>query len=113
MNRFLEKLRNNELALGQMVLDLFSPGIGPMLAACDLDFVIYDMEHGRCDIGLAAEMLASCRGTGITPMVRDARSDGADCGGTQVSAGRQTRRRDGAGARSVPARRRGLSFADE
>ncbi len=70
MNRFLEKLRNNELALGQMVLDLFSPGIGPMLAACDLDFVIYDMEHGRCDIGLAAEMLASCRGTGITPMVR-------------------------------------------
>lgn len=70
MNPFLQKLRNNEVALGQMVLDLFSPGIGPMLAACGLDFVIYDMEHGRCDIATVAEMLASCRGTGIVPMAR-------------------------------------------
>lgn len=70
MNRFLQKLRSGEVALGQMVLELFTPGIGPMLAAADLDFVIYDMEHGRCDIALVAEMLASCRGTGITPMAR-------------------------------------------
>ena len=53
-----------------MVLELFTPGIGPMLAVCDLDFVIYDMEHGRCDIGLVAEMIASCRGSSITPMAR-------------------------------------------
>jgi 2-dehydro-3-deoxyglucarate aldolase/4-hydroxy-2-oxoheptanedioate aldolase len=70
MNRFLDKLRNGEVALGQMVMDLFSPGIGPMLAACGLDFVMYDMEHGRCDIRLMAEMIASCRGTGITPLAR-------------------------------------------
>ncbi len=70
MNTFLAKLRNNEVALGQMVMDLFSPGIAPMLAACGLDFVIYDMEHGRCDIRLVSEMIASCRGTGITPLVR-------------------------------------------
>jgi len=70
VNRFLEKLRSGEVALGQMVLELFTPGIGPMLAACDLDFVIYDMEHGRCDIGLVAEMIASCRGSSITPMAR-------------------------------------------
>ena len=70
MNRFLEKLRAGDVALGQMILELFTPGIGPMLAACGLDFVIYDMEHGRCDIGLSSEMIASCRGSDIVPMVR-------------------------------------------
>jgi 2-keto-3-deoxy-L-rhamnonate aldolase RhmA len=53
-----------------MVLELFTPGIGPMLDACGLEFVIFDMEHGRCDIGLAAEMIASCRGRDIVPIVR-------------------------------------------
>jgi len=70
MNRFKQKLRNGETVLGQMVLELFTPGIGPMLSACGLDFVIYDMEHGRCDISLVSEMIASCRGTDIVPMAR-------------------------------------------
>lgn len=55
---------------GQMVLELFTPGIGPMLAAAGMEFVIFDMEHGRCDIGLMAEMIASCRGSNILPMAR-------------------------------------------
>jgi 2-keto-3-deoxy-L-rhamnonate aldolase RhmA len=41
-----------------------------MLAACGLDFVIFDMEHGRCDISLLAEMVASCRGSEIVPIAR-------------------------------------------
>ncbi|MCL4402784.1 MAG: aldolase/citrate lyase family protein [Acidobacteria bacterium] len=53
-----------------MVLELFTPGIGPMLAAAGAEFVIFDMEHGRCDIGLLAESVASCRGSNIFPMVR-------------------------------------------
>lgn len=32
--------------------------------------MIFDMEHGRCDITLLAEMIASCRGMGIVPMAR-------------------------------------------
>jgi 2-dehydro-3-deoxyglucarate aldolase/4-hydroxy-2-oxoheptanedioate aldolase len=64
------KLRNGDLVLGQMVLELFTPGIGPMLAACGLEFVIYDMEHGRCDLGLLSEIVSSCRGSNIVPMVR-------------------------------------------
>jgi len=40
-----------------------------------MEFVIYDMEHGRCDIGLVAEMIASCRGSGIVPMARVADLD--------------------------------------
>jgi 2-keto-3-deoxy-L-rhamnonate aldolase RhmA len=70
MSGFLERLRCGEVVLGQMVLELFTPGIGPMLAACGLDFVIFDMEHGRCDINLLAEMIASCRGSDIFPMAR-------------------------------------------
>jgi 2-keto-3-deoxy-L-rhamnonate aldolase RhmA len=65
-----QRLQQGEVVLGQMVLELFSPGIGPMLAASGMDFVIFDMEHGRCDITLLAEMLASCRGTGIFPIAR-------------------------------------------
>jgi 2-keto-3-deoxy-L-rhamnonate aldolase RhmA len=70
MNHFKRKLRDGEAVFGQIVLELFTPGIGPMLDACGMDFVIYDMEHGRCDIGLVAEMMASCRGAQIVPMVR-------------------------------------------
>ena len=70
MSEFRQRLRQGEVVLGQMVLELFTPGIGPMLAACDLDFVIFDMEHGRCDIAQLAEMIASCRGSKIFPMAR-------------------------------------------
>ena len=70
MNRFRQRLGQGEVVLGQMVLELFTPGIGPMLAACGLDFVIFDMEHGRCDITLLAEMIASCRGSDIVPIAR-------------------------------------------
>lgn len=70
MNPVKDKLKNGGVVLGQMVLELFTPGIGPMLAAAGAEFVIFDMEHGRCDLALAAEMIASCRGAAIVPMVR-------------------------------------------
>jgi len=70
MTGLRQRLREGELVLGQMVLELFTSGIGPMLAACGLEFVIFDMEHGRCDIGLLSEMIASCRGSEIVPLAR-------------------------------------------
>jgi 2-dehydro-3-deoxyglucarate aldolase/4-hydroxy-2-oxoheptanedioate aldolase len=70
MSGFRQRLQQGDVLLGQMVLEFFTPGIGPILAACDLDFVIFDMEHGRCDIGLLAEMIASCRGSNIVPLAR-------------------------------------------
>ena len=66
MTNFRKRLQNQQVVLGQMVLELFTPGIGPMLAAAGMEFVIFDMEHGRCDIGLMAEMIASCRGSFIS-----------------------------------------------
>jgi 2-keto-3-deoxy-L-rhamnonate aldolase RhmA len=70
MINFRQRVKTGEVILGQMVLELFTPGIGPMLAATGMEFVIFDMEHGRCDIGLMAELIASCRGSNILPMAR-------------------------------------------
>lgn len=70
MNPFRQKLLDGEVVLGQMVLELFTPGIGHMLAAAGMEFVIFDMEHGRCDISLLSEMIASCRGSNIVPLAR-------------------------------------------
>jgi 2-keto-3-deoxy-L-rhamnonate aldolase RhmA len=70
MTGFRQRIRQGDLVLGQMVLELFTPGIGQMLASCGLDFVIFDMEHGRCDITLLAEMVAACRGSDIFPIAR-------------------------------------------
>ena len=70
MTGIRQRLKQGDLLLGQLVLEFFTPGLGPMLDACGLDFVIFDMEHGRCDIGLLEQMIASCRGSRIVPMVR-------------------------------------------
>src|SRR5579863_3447437 len=70
MSSFRQRLNEGELLLGQLLLEFFTPGVGPMLDACGLDFVIYDMEHGRCDITMLEQMIASCRGSNIVPMAR-------------------------------------------
>ncbi len=70
MPSFRQRLQQGEVILGQMVLELFTPGMGPMLAASGMEFVIFDMEHGRCDIALLAEMVAGCRGSQIFPIAR-------------------------------------------
>jgi 2-dehydro-3-deoxyglucarate aldolase/4-hydroxy-2-oxoheptanedioate aldolase len=70
MNPVKEKLRSGQVVLGQIILELFTPGVAPMLAASGMEFVLYDMEHGRCDLNLLETLVISCRGTGITPMCR-------------------------------------------
>ena len=70
MTELRQRLKRGDLLLGQLVLEFFTPGMGPMLDACGLDFVIFDMEHGRCDVGMLEQMIASCRGSRIVPMVR-------------------------------------------
>jgi len=70
MNSFRQRVRDGELLLGQLLLEFFTPGIGAMLDSCGLDFVIFDMEHGRCDIGMLEMLIASCRGSGIVPIAR-------------------------------------------
>ncbi len=70
MNALKQRLKQGDVVLGQLLLEFFTPGIGPMLDACGMDFVVFDMEHGRCDIALLEGMIASCRGSRIVPLAR-------------------------------------------
>ena len=74
MNGLGQRIKRGDVVLGQMALEPFTPCIGPMRAVCGMEFVIFDMEHGRCDISLMAEMVASCRGTNIVPICEGAGS---------------------------------------
>jgi 2-dehydro-3-deoxyglucarate aldolase/4-hydroxy-2-oxoheptanedioate aldolase len=69
-NPLKAKLAAGQVVYGQMVMELFTPGLAKMAAAAGLDFLIYDQEHGRCDMGLLASMIDSCNGTGVAPLVR-------------------------------------------
>src|SRR5207253_2357572 len=70
MSALKAKPSRGETILGQMVLEFFTPGIAQMMDRCGLEFCIYDMEHGRRDISLAGQMIASCHGTVVAPIVR-------------------------------------------
>jgi 2-keto-3-deoxy-L-rhamnonate aldolase RhmA len=70
MNPMRKKLKEGGVAYGLLVEELFTSGIAPMLAECGAEFVLFDMEHGRCDISMVADMIAFCRGLEIVPMVR-------------------------------------------
>ena len=71
LNRQLKtRLKSGETVFGQLLLELFTGGLTHILANCGLDFVIFDMEHGRCDLALAAELINRARGAGILPLVR-------------------------------------------
>jgi 2-keto-3-deoxy-L-rhamnonate aldolase RhmA len=69
-NRVKERLKSGEVVLGQMLLEMFTPGMAHMLANCGLEFVLYDMEHGRCDLSLLAALIVSAKSAGIVPLVR-------------------------------------------
>ena len=56
MKQLRARLLNGDVILGQMILELFTPGIGPMLAAAGLHFVS-NMEDGPCDIAQIGELL--------------------------------------------------------
>jgi len=69
-NPVKQKLRDGKCVFGQMIMEFYTPGIAQILASGGADFIIYDMEHGRCDMSLAAGLFASCKGTGVEPFVR-------------------------------------------
>ncbi len=57
-------------ALGTMVLEFGTTGMGRIASAAGADFVIYDMEHSGFTVETIRTLMASSRGTGIVPMVR-------------------------------------------
>lgn len=70
MNPLKRKLVSGEPAYGQLVLEFFSSATASILAGAGMDFVVYDMEHGRCDIELLHRLATAGRGAGLTVIAR-------------------------------------------
>ena len=69
-NSLKQKLKRGNTVFGQMILELFTPGVAYMLANAGLEFVLYDMEHGRCDLNALSGLINSARAANIAPLVR-------------------------------------------
>ena len=69
-NLVKEKLASGKIAFGQLILELFTPGAVHIIANCGLDFVIFDMEHGRGDIVQLSALIESAKSAGIVPLAR-------------------------------------------
>jgi 2-dehydro-3-deoxyglucarate aldolase/4-hydroxy-2-oxoheptanedioate aldolase len=69
-NSLRQRIKSGETVYGQLLLELFTPGVPQILKNCGLDFVLFDMEHGRCELALIAEMIVYAKSAGITPLVR-------------------------------------------
>ncbi len=70
MRSLKEKLAAGEVVFGQMVMEFFTPGLPYLLAKNGLDYALFDMEHGRCDLALLSDMVFASRAAGIAPLVR-------------------------------------------
>ena len=70
MNPLKSKLNAGEPAYGQLVLEFFSSATASILGTAGLDFVVYDMEHGRCDIQLLHQLATAGRANGLTVIAR-------------------------------------------
>lgn len=51
-----QRISSGETVYGQFILELFTPGVPQILSNCGFDFLIFDMEHGRCDLTLLAQL---------------------------------------------------------
>ena len=65
-----QRINSGETVYGQFVFELFTPGVPQILSNCGLDFVVFDMEHGRCDLELLAHLIVAANNAGIPPLVR-------------------------------------------
>lgn len=70
MSTLKQRISLGETVIGQMYLELFTPGAVYVAANCGLDFALFDMEHGRCDLALLDSLIHASRAAGIPPLVR-------------------------------------------
>jgi 2-keto-3-deoxy-L-rhamnonate aldolase RhmA len=69
-NRVKRVLAEGGVALGTMVFEFATTGIGRIIASSGADFAIFDMEHSGWSTETVKSLVASCGGTGLVPMVR-------------------------------------------
>lgn len=69
-NRVKRALAGGGTAIGTMVFEFGTSGIGRIIAASGADFVIFDMEHSGWSTETVKSLLATCGGTDLVPMAR-------------------------------------------
>jgi len=69
-NRVKRVLADGGTALGTMVFEFGTTGIGRIVATSGADFVIFDMEHTGWSTETLKSLFASCGGTDLVPMAR-------------------------------------------
>jgi 2-dehydro-3-deoxyglucarate aldolase/4-hydroxy-2-oxoheptanedioate aldolase len=69
-NRVKRALAEGGTALGTMVFEFGTPGIGRIVAASGADFVLFDMEHTGWSTETLKSLFAACGGTDLVPMAR-------------------------------------------
>ena len=70
MNPLKRKLLAGQPAYGHLVMEFYTSGTAQILANAGLDFVVYDMEHGSCDISQLSRLAAGARGAGLSVIAR-------------------------------------------
>jgi len=71
------KLHQADARLSGVVCTIPSATVPQAIAACGVDFVVIDLEHGAVDYGSAHAMIAATAGTHCAPLVRVAEIDDA------------------------------------
>lgn len=69
-NRVKRALARGEAAIGTMVLEFNTPGIGRIAAQAGAEFVVYDMEHTGWSIETIRMLMATTRAADTVPVVR-------------------------------------------
>jgi 2-dehydro-3-deoxyglucarate aldolase/4-hydroxy-2-oxoheptanedioate aldolase len=69
-NRVKRALHRGERALGTMVFEFPTTGIGRVIAEAGAEFVVYDMEHTGWSIETVRMLMATSRAADLVPMVR-------------------------------------------
>ncbi len=68
-NPLYEKMRNGEKVLGAFFNLNCVPGV-EILAQSGLDFIMFDTEHGPCDVETMSSLVIACEARDITPIIR-------------------------------------------
>lgn len=69
-NPVKRKLARGEAAVGTMLIEFATRGIGRLTAAAGAEFAVFDMEHSGWGIETIGQLMASTRSTNLVPLVR-------------------------------------------
>ncbi|HEY7668630.1 MAG TPA: aldolase/citrate lyase family protein [Actinomycetota bacterium] len=69
-NRTKRILQDGGVALGVMIFEMATTGVGRMAAGAGADFVLLDMEHTGWSLDRVGPVLGSMRADDVTPLVR-------------------------------------------